>query len=60
MLSPGRMKIDSLSVYSKDYSFWIMGSSVNHLRTPLYREMVSIISGSDVTFEGYKLDFDEL
>ena len=42
------------------WSAAIMGSSVNHLRTPLYKEMVSIISGSDVTFEGYKFDFDEL
>ena len=42
------------------WSSAIIGSSVNHLRTPLYREMVSIISGSDITFEGYKFDFDEL
>ena len=38
----------------------ILGASVNHLRTPLYKEMVNIVLGKDTAFDAHKFDVDEL
>jgi uncharacterized protein with ParB-like and HNH nuclease domain len=50
--------LDKTIAFIWGYAFKTPG--VNALRTPIYAEMVNIINGNDVNFEGFKFDLSAL